>query len=76
MYLCIGLKYTIMKQTLAQLKNIEKQALNLNQKINDEGKVYAAELADRKRLGLTGDAAIKHYNDWMKANGMEHLVVK
>ena len=65
-----------MKQTLAQLKSIEQKAHSLNQKINDEGRVYAEELADRKRLGLAGDAAIKHYNEWMKAHGMEHLVVK
>ena len=30
----------------------------------------AEELADRKRQGLTGDAAIKHYNDWMDFHGM------
>lgn len=65
-----------MEKTLSQLKDIENKALNLNNQINDEGKVYAAELADRKAKGLAGDAAIKHYNEWMKAHGMEHLVVK
>lgn len=41
-----------------------------------EAKVYEAELADRKKLGLTGDAAIAHYNDWMERNGMEYLKTK
>lgn len=65
-----------MEQILSQLKDIENKARNLNNQINDEGKVYAAELADRKAKGLTGDAAIKHYNDWMSAHHMEHLMVK
>lgn len=65
-----------MEKTLSQLKDIENKALNLNNQINDEGKVYAAELADRKAKGLTGEAGRKHYNDWMIAHGMEYLLVK
>lgn len=65
-----------MEQTLSQLKDIENKARNLNNQIYDEGKVYAAELADRKAKGLTGEAAVKHYNDWMAAHNMEHLIVK
>ena len=40
-----------------------------------EEKVMAAELSDRQRLGLTGDAAVKHYNEWMDRYGMSHLKV-
>ena len=40
-----------------------------------EEKVMAAELSDRQRLGLTGDAAVKHYNAWMDSHGMSHLKV-
>lgn len=65
-----------MKQTLVQLEEIESKARSLNHQINDEGRVYAAELADRKAKGLTGEAAVKHYNDWMAAHHMEHLMVK
>lgn len=62
--------------TLEHLKDIENQARNLNRQINDEGRVYAEELADRKRKNLTGEAGRKHYNEWMAAHGMEHLMCK
>ena len=44
--------------------------------MNDEAKVYAAELEERKRLGIEGDAAIIHFNEWMDRHGMPHLKVK
>ena len=40
-----------------------------------EEQVYQVELADRLAKGLTGDAAIKHYNEWMEKFGMAHLKV-
>lgn len=40
-----------------------------------EEKVYQEELADRLRLGLQGEAAVKHYNDWMVRHNMQHLQV-
>lgn len=60
---------------LNELKRIEHEAQSLGQKIRHEGLVYQQELADRQRQGLTGDAAIRHYNDWMQRNGMPHLMV-
>jgi hypothetical protein len=65
-----------MKQTLDTLKRIEHDAIEIGKTIRNEGKVYQAELEERQRLGLQGDAAIKHYNEWMQRNGMEHLMVK
>lgn len=65
-----------MEQTLNTLKRIEHDAIEIGKTIRNEGKVYQAELEERQRLGLQGDAAIKHYNEWMQRNGMEHLMVK
>lgn len=65
-----------MKQTLDTLKRIEHDAIEIGKTIRNEGKLYQAELEERQRLGLQGDAAIKHYNEWMQRNGMEHLMVK
>ena len=65
-----------MKNILSELKEIERKSLELNKQINEEGRVYAAELRARQAKNLTGDAAIEHYNEWMKRNGMEHLMLK
>lgn len=65
-----------MKQTLDTLKRIEQDTINLGEIIREEGRVARAELEERQRLGLHGDAAIRHYNDWMKRHGMEHLMVE
>lgn len=64
-----------LKNTLEQLKSIEKASEELGNSIRKEGDVYAAELADRLEKGLTGDAAIEHYNAWMEAANMSHLKV-
>lgn len=66
----------LMKQTVDTLKDIERRATELGDAIRTEGQVYRAELEERRRLGLHGDAAIRHYNEWMKKYGMEHLMVK
>jgi hypothetical protein len=65
-----------MEKALSQLKDIEGKALELDRQINEEGRVYAAELADRKRKHLTGEAGRQHYNEWMAAHNMEHLMLK
>ena len=65
-----------MKQALNTLKRIEHDAIELGKTIRNEGKVYREELEERQRLGLQGDAAIKHYNEWMQRHGMEYLMVK
>ena len=69
-------KYVIMDKTLDTLKRIEQDTINLGEIIREEGRVARAELEERQRLGLHGDAAISHYNEWMKRHGMEHLMVE
>lgn len=65
-----------MKQVLNTLKRIEKEARELGKILRTEGQVYRAELEDRQRLGLHGEQAIIHYNDWMQRYGFYHLMVK
>ena len=65
-----------MIQTLATLKRIEQDTFNMGKIIREEGRITRQELEDRLRLDLHGDAAIRHYNDWMKRHSMEHLMVK
>lgn len=65
-----------MKQSLGRLHQIESQMEAIGENIRKEEQVYRAELEERQRLGLHGEAAIKHYNEWMKKYGMEHLMVK
>lgn len=65
-----------MKQTVERLQKIENQMETIGENIRKEDQVYRAELEERQRLGLHGEAAIKHYNEWMKKYGMEHLMVK
>lgn len=64
-----------MKETFDTLKRIEQDTFNLGDIIREEGRVARAELEERQRLGLHGDAATRHYNQWMKKYGMEHLMV-
>lgn len=64
-----------MDYSLKKLQGISDALDDLNRELNDEEKVWAEELADRKRLGLEGRAAIAHYNEWMDKHGMGHLKV-
>lgn len=64
-----------MDDSLKKLQGISDALDNLNRELSDEERVWAEELADRQRLGLEGDAAISHYNDWMDRHGMGHLKV-
>ena len=66
---------TYMKDVLKKLEDITDKLDALNDQRNDEERVWAEELAERKRQGLTGDAAVKHYNEWMDRHGMGHLKV-
>lgn len=58
------------------MRRIEQDAIALGESIRNEGRVWQAELEERQRLGLHGDAAIRHYNEWMQRYNMEHLMVK
>ena len=60
----------------AKLMALEAEAVAMGKQIRNEATVARQELADRQRKGLTGDAAIAHYNEWMKRYGMEHLMVR
>ena len=60
----------------AKLMALEAEAVAMGKQIRNEATVARQELADRQRKGLTGDAAIVHYNEWMQQYGMEHLMVK
>jgi len=55
---------------------IDQTARSMGMQMKKEAAVARLELADRQRKGLTGDAAIAHYNEWMQRYGMEHLMVK
>ena len=62
-----------MKDILKELEDVDKKLDTINDQMNNEERVWAEELSDRQRLGLTGDAAVKHYNEWMDRHGMSHL---
>lgn len=64
-----------MDKTLKKLEGLLNDAISLGERIRLEGSVYRAELAERQRLGLTGDAAVKHYNDYMDKFGMSYFKV-
>lgn len=63
------------KDPLQELRRLEKALKELGRELREEHRVSAAEMADRQRLGLTGEEAIRHYNDWMMLHGLRHLVV-
>lgn len=63
------------KDPLQELRRVEKALKELGRELREELRVSAAEMADRQRLGLTGEEAIRHYNDWMMLHGLGHLVV-
>lgn len=65
-----------MDKALRKLEGLLSNAISLGEKIRLEGAVYRAELAERQKLGLTGDAAVKHYNDYMDRFGMSYLKVQ
>lgn len=64
-----------MNSTLRKLEDLLNEAVSLSEKMRLEGAVYRAELEERQRLSLTGDAAVKHYNDYMDKYGMSYLKV-
>lgn len=64
-----------MKNLLENLKHIEQDVIALSSSIRNEERIYKQELEERQRLQLHGDAAINHYNEWMKRHHMEHLCV-
>lgn len=65
-----------MENTLSKLADIERRMNNIGQEMKREHQVYMQEQNERMRLGLTGDDAVRHYNEWMEREGMGHLKVK
>lgn len=65
-----------MEQTLERLQRIEKKLEGFGDNLLQEERIYRAEKEERERLGLHGDAAVKHYNEWMARYDMSHLMVK
>lgn len=61
---------------LENLIVIEAKGRSMGMQMRKETAVARQELADRQRKGLTGDAAIAHYNEWMQRYGMDYLMVK
>lgn len=61
---------------MSKFKTIEEKVIDIGRQMRMETKVCGMELEERLKLGLEGEAAIKHYNEWMKRHHMEHLMVK
>ena len=66
----------IMANVLSQLRNLLSKVEDVGNTMRHEAAVYRAELEERKRLGLTGEAAVNHYNDYMDKFGMSYLKVQ
>lgn len=62
-----------MRSTLSALQRISDSLEHIGEDMRAEEQVYQSELEDRLAKGLTGDDAIKHYNEWMIKAGMKHL---
>lgn len=63
------------KSKLTELKKLERQVKELGRQIREENRICAVEFCDRQRLGLQGEDAIRHFNDWMMLHGLRHMVV-
>ena len=77
MYICIVIvNQRLMNKTLSELQQISDNLEQTGKDLRDMEKVWAAELKDRLAKGITGDAAVQHYNEWMDKAGMSHLKTK
>jgi hypothetical protein len=61
---------------LTQLQRISNNLEQTGKDLREMEKVWAAELKDRLAKGITEDAAVQHYNEWMDNAGMSHLKAK
>lgn len=57
-----------------ELKHILESLNTIGDTMRREAEVCEAELKERLELGLQGDEAKKHYNDYMQRNGLPHLM--
>lgn len=72
----VSKKIPIFASVMKELNTILKEMEALGRRMSREQEVWRAELADRLRLGLSGDRALDHYNAWMERYGMDHLKVR
>ena len=61
---------------LTQLQQISDNLEQTGKDLREMEKVWAEELRDRLAKGITGDAAVQHYNEWMDKAGMSYLKAK
>jgi len=59
-----------------KLQRIASELESINRDMQREEQVYEAELKDRLAKNLQGEEAVKHYNAWMAAYGMNDLMVE
>lgn len=64
-----------MRELERELERIERRLFELNNEMRSEALICRQELEERLELGLTGDAAIQHYNDYMEKHEMYHLMI-
>lgn len=64
-----------MQEMKHEFKRIERRLLELELEMRGEARICRQELEERLELGLTGDAAIQHYNDYMEKHEMYHLMI-
>lgn len=65
-----------LQQICEDLHSISARLDALNLRMCKEEQVCAAERAERLAKGLTGRAALIHYNEFMRAYGLNHLIIK
>ena len=61
---------------LAELNEIQRRLDTLRSQIYNEHVIMQQELEERLELGLTGNDAIEHFNNWMKRYDMNHLIIE
>jgi len=59
-----------------KLQRIASELESINRDLRREEQVMNAELKDRLSKNLQGSEAIEHFNAWMAASGMNHLMTK
>ena len=68
--------YKTIDNAYNSLKKTDQDSVLLSESIRRERSVLREEQEERRRMGLHGDAAVEHYNEWMHRYGMDHLMVK
>lgn len=65
-----------MEKYLRELRRILGELEAIGDELERESRVMSAELEERLRLGLHGEAAIRHHDLWMQQAGLTHLMVE